>query len=320
MSRTEERGAIPTRHRGAVPRTRTWGVALAFVTSLVSGVSIYTNGHAVRRFDGSAAFTTAKNLVATVVLGAMLTVLTARRSDAGWTPPRTARARWGLVAVGVVGGSVPFLLFFEGLSRATSSDAAFIHKTLVVWVALLAVVVLRERLGWPHLAAIAALVVGQVLLTDDLAGVGLGSGEALIFAATLLWSVEVVIAKRLLGQLSPLTVGVARMAIGALILVGWLAVSSQLGDLVAYGAAQWGWVLLTGLLLTAYVATWYAALARAQAVDVTAVLVFGAVVTAALAGALDGVPLRPDVPGLVLVAAGVAVVSLVPRARPALAR
>ncbi len=47
---------------------------------------------------------------------------------------------------------------------------------------------------------------------------------------------------------------------------------------------QWRWILLTGLLLTAYVATWYAALARAQAVDVTAVLVFGAVVTALLVG------------------------------------
>jgi drug/metabolite transporter (DMT)-like permease len=317
VSRTEVREVGGTRRRTVVPHTRAWGLGLAFVTSLISGVSIYTNGHAVRRFPGSAAFTTAKNLVAAVVLGALLAALTARRSAGGWTPPRTARTRLGLVAVGVVGGSIPFLLFFEGLSRATSSDAAFIHKTLVVWVALLAVVVLRERLGWPHLAAIAALVAGQSLLTDDLAGVGLGSGEVLVFAATLLWSVEVVIAKRLLGHLSPLTVGVARMALGALVLVGWLAASDQLGELADYGAAQWGWVLLTGLLLTGYVATWYAALARAQAVDVTAVLVFGAVVTAALAGALDGVPLRADVPGLVLVAAGVAVVSLLPRARPA---
>jgi drug/metabolite transporter (DMT)-like permease len=246
----------------------------------------------------------------------LLAVVTGRRSRGGWTPPRTRGTRLGLVAVGVVGGSVPFLLFFEGLSRAASTDAAFIHKTLVVWVAILAVLVLRERLGWPHLAAMAALVAGQALLTDDLAGLGLGSGEALVLAATLMWSVEVVIAKRLLGSLSALTVGVSRMALGAVVLVGWLAVTGQLGDLLAYSASQWAWVLLTGLLLTGYVATWYAALARAQAVDVTAVLVFGAVVTAALAGLLDGVALRPDLPGLVLVAAGVAVVALRPRARP----
>ncbi|MGH9233952.1 MAG: EamA family transporter [Acidimicrobiales bacterium] len=313
MSRIE---VTPAQREGALPYTRAYGVGLAFVTSLISGVAVYTNGHAVRHFDGSAGFTTAKNIVAAAALGVLLAVVTGRRSRGGWTPPRTLGTRLGLVAVGVVGGSVPFLLFFEGLSRAASTDAAFIHKTLVVWVAVLAVLVLRERLGWPHLAAMAALVAGQALLTDDLAGLGLGSGEALVLAATLMWSVEVVIAKRLLGSLSALTVGVSRMALGAVVLVGWLAVTGQLGDLLAYSASQWAWVLLTGLLLTGYVATWYAALARAQAVDVTAVLVFGAVVTAALAGLLDGVALRPDLPGLVLVAAGVAVVALRPRPRP----
>lgn len=313
MSRTD---VTSTRRASPIPHTRAWGVGLAFVTSLVSGVSIFVNGHAVTRFEGSAAFTTGKNVVAAVALGALLAVVTARRSEEGWTPPRTRMARLGLVAVGVVGGSVPFLLFFEGLSRASSTDAAFIHKTLVVWVALLAVVVLRERLGWPHVAAIAALVAGQAFLTDNLASLRLGSGELLIFAATLLWSVEIVIAKKLLGHLSALTVGVARMALGSVVLVGWLAVTRQLDELVSYGASQWGWVLVTGVLLTGYVATWYAGLARAQAVDVTAVLVFGAVVTAALAGALDGTPVRPDLPGLALVAAGVVAVALLPARRP----
>ena len=75
-------------------------------------------------------------------------------------------------------------------------------------------------------------------------------------------------------------------------------------------------MLLTGLLLTAYVATWYAALARAQAVDVTAVLVFGAVVTALLAGAADGAPVSAV--GTALVAAGAGLVALLAlRARPA---
>ena len=78
------------------------------------------------------------------------------------------------------------------------------------------------------------------------------------------------------------------MGFGTLLLVGWVAVSGAHGQLTGLDAEQWRWVLLTGLLLTAYVATWYAALARAQAIDVTAVLVFGAVVTALLAGAADG--------------------------------
>ena len=59
---------------------------------------------------------------------------------------------------------------------------------------------------------------------------------------------------------------------------------------------------MTGGSLTAYVATWYAALARAQAVDVTAVLVFGAVITAMLRYGIDHAAL-PSAVGLGLVGA-----------------
>jgi drug/metabolite transporter (DMT)-like permease len=298
-----------------IPATRSWGIALAFMTATISGVAIFTNGYAVRRFDGSAPFTTGKNLVAAVALAALAVALTSRRSREGWTSPRTAGERFGLVAVGLVGGSVPFLLFFEGLSRAASSDAAFLHKTLVVWVALLGIVFLRERIGWPHVVAISAIVGGQLLLTSDLTAIGLGSGEVLIFAATLLWSVEVVVAKRLLAHLSPLTVGVSRMGIGSVALVAWLAVTGQLSDMVGYSASQWGWIVLTGALLTGYVATWYSGLARAQAIDVTAVLVFGAVITAALSGAFAGASVRPDLVGLAMLATGSAIVALVPPRR-----
>ena len=70
------------------------------------------------------------------------------------------------------------------------------------------------------------------------------------------------------------------MGLGSVVLLVWLAVSGDLGLLtVAWTRAQLGWVLLTGVLLAGYVATWFAALPRAQAVDVTAVLVLGAVLS-----------------------------------------
>jgi drug/metabolite transporter (DMT)-like permease len=132
-----------------------------------------------------------------------------------------------------------------------------------------------------------------------------GAGEAMILAATLLWSVEVIVVKRLVVPLEPRTLAAARMALGTVVLVAWVAVSGRGSELLGLSASQWGWAVLTGALLTAYVATWYAALARAQAVDVTAVLVFGAVVTAVLAGAADGVAI--DGLGLVLIALGASV-------------
>lgn len=296
--------------------TRATGIALAFATAVVSGVSIYVNAHAVKHFGDATAYTTAKNGVAGLLLLALL-VAPARASTAAPGDGPRGRGRWAaLAAVAVVGGSVPFVLFFEGLARAEATQASFIQKTLVVWVALLAVPLLRERFGAPHLLAVCCLVAGQAWLVGSAGTVAFGQGEAMILAATLLWAVEVVYVKRLLGSFAPRTLAAARMGFGTVLLLGWVLVTGRLGDLTAYGAEQWRWVVLTGLLLTAYVATWYAALARAQAVDVTAVLVFGAVVTAVISAVADGASV--SVPGSALVVAGVALVAAtVVRRRPA---
>jgi drug/metabolite transporter (DMT)-like permease len=293
---------------------RATGIALAFATALVSGVSVYVNGHAVKHFGDATVYTTAKNAIAGVLLIALALVPWNARGAA--PALRLPIRRWpALVAVAIVGGSVPFVLFFEGLARAEATQAAFIQKTLVVWVALLAVPLLGERFRAPHALAIVLLVAGQAWLAGSAGTVVFGTGEAMILAATLLWSVEVVYVKRLLDSLAPRPLAVARMGLGTLLLLGWLAVSGKLGQLTGLDATQWRWVVLTGLLLAAYVATWYAALQRAQAIDVTAVLVFGAVVTAVLSGAADGA--RVSVAGTILVAAGSAVAVLAAlRVRP----
>jgi len=280
-------------------------------------VSIFVNEYAVRQAPNAVVYTTAKNAVAGVLLLALVLVpaRTAPRQPATETPRMLP-----LVAVALVGGSIPFVLFFEGLARAEATQAAFIQKTLVVWVALLAVPLLRERLLPVHGAAIALLLAGQAWLAGNAGAVVVGTGEAMILAATLLWAVEVVYVRRLLASYGSRSLAAGRMGIGTVFLLAWLAASGRIGRLAGLSLAQWRWVVLTGLLLTAYVALWYAALARAPAVDVTAVLVLGAVVTAVLAGAFDGTAV--SIPGVGLVAAGVAAAAYAAlrRAPPAEAR
>jgi drug/metabolite transporter (DMT)-like permease len=275
-----------------IPKTRRWGLILAAVTAAVSGFAVFINGYGVRAWSAagasSAAYTTSKNLLAALFLGGIAYAV-ARRSP-GTLRPQTASQWRRLGFIGVIGGGVPFLLFFEGLSRASSAQAAFIHKTLLVWVALLAVPFLAERLSALH---------------TGVSGLRFGTGEAMILAATLMWAVEVIVAKRLLADVPAPTVAVARMGIGAVVLIGWTAVTGGFASLAALDATQWGWALVTGVVLTAYVATWYGALARAHAVDVTAVLVFGAVITAMLDTGVRGVPL-PSTAGLVMVTLGAA--------------
>jgi len=65
------------------------------------------------------------------------------------------RSVW--VGVGY-GGGLAFALFFEGLSKTSATTAAFVQKSLVVWVIVLAVPLLREQVGPPQWAAVALLV------------------------------------------------------------------------------------------------------------------------------------------------------------------
>jgi drug/metabolite transporter (DMT)-like permease len=189
-----------------------------------------------------------------------------------------------MAAVAVIGGSVAFVLFFEGLARASSTQAAFLHKTLVIWVAVLAVALLGERLRALHLAAIAVLLVGQAVLAGGLAGLRFGTGELLVIAATLLWSVETVLAKWLLREVPVRYVVVTRMAAGAVLLTAWIALTGRWSTLAGLSTEGWAWATATGVILAGYVALWYSALALAPAVDVTAVLVLAAVVTGLLNG------------------------------------
>jgi hypothetical protein len=82
----------------------------------------------------------------------------------------------------------------------------------------------------------------------------------------------------------------------------WAVLRGEVGDLTGLTLSQWGWALLTGAFLSAFVVSWHLALARAQAVDVTAVLVLGAVITALLNAGIRNIDFRPM--GLVLLGCG----------------
>ena len=298
------------------PDRRGLGIGLAFGTAVISGVSVFVNSYGVRAAPDPTVYTTAKNLVAAIVL-LLLFAAGARWNAPRPVPPMSPRRRLGLVTVAVIGGSVPFVLFFTGLAHASSTHAAFVHKTLVVWVALLAVPLLGERLGSLHYAAIGLLLAGQAVLGGGLAGFRFGTGELMILAATLLWAAEVIVVKRIVGGIPPDVLAVARMGLGVVLLLGWVAASGRWPLLTGLSAEGWRWALLTGLLLAGYVATWYRALALAPAVDVTAVLVVAAVITAALNVAVKGVPVTSEAGlGILMLLAGAALVAAT-RARPA---
>jgi drug/metabolite transporter (DMT)-like permease len=326
MSVDYQRGQRPVKRQ--IP-----GAQIAGATALISGVSVFVNSYGVRAVTSPTVYTTAKNLVATLVLGGASLVawrVRVRRdgstpanfatpsreptashdpragtSFAPATPVRPGALHWlGLAYVGVVGGGLAFVLFFNGLAQSAPAPAAFWRDTMVLWVAVLAVPFLRERVRWWNVAAVALLILGEITLTGGVGHLGASRGESSVLAATVLWAVEVVIAKRLLRCVSPAALAVVRMGVGGAALIAYLAATGSLGALVTLNATQIGWALWTGLLLSAYVATWMAALARARALDVTSVLVASALVTWLLQLAAGTTTLARNSLGLVLIALG----------------
>ncbi|MDX2382011.1 MAG: EamA family transporter [Acidimicrobiia bacterium] len=251
------------------------GLLLALSTALVSGAAVYINGRAVRQFPSPTVYTTGKNLVAALLL---VFVLLAVVRGTGGRPvaPSTTRHRLGLATIAVIGGAVPFLLFFEGLARASSTDAAFLHKTLVVWASILAVSVLHEHIGPVHVVAVAALVAGHAALAGGIGLGHVGTGEVVILLATLCWAVELIVVKRLVAEIAPATVATARLTGGVALLLAWLGVTGRLHELVALDASQAAWLAATGVILALFVTLWFHAIAAARVVDVTAILVLPA--------------------------------------------
>jgi drug/metabolite transporter (DMT)-like permease len=298
FERTSQRPPSTDRRSGQVGT----GVVLAIGAALISGLAIYLNAFAVKQLPDAAVYTTLKNAVAAAILIAAALAFGAARDLR-----RIERSSWpAVVLVGVVGGGIPFILFFVGLAQASAPSAAFIQKTLFVWVALLAVPFLGERLGLVPIGALAVLLAGQALVLPP-TGMRWGMGETLILIATLMWGAETILVKHLLAAVPAQVMAALRMGIGLIVLVGYLALAGKLSIVVGLNGAQWSWALLTGVILAAYVATWFAALRRAPASVVASVLVLGAVVTGALTAVSKGAAPDPAVVGgyvVIVVAAG----------------
>jgi drug/metabolite transporter (DMT)-like permease len=259
------------------------GLLWALGTTLVSGFSVYVNKFGVSQVPDAFVYTTVKNSLVVVGLLAAAGLLAGWREMRGFT-----RRQWaGWLSLGLVGGGIPFLLFFQGLSQASAPSAALVHKSLFLWVALLGAPLLKEKLGGWQLAGLAVLAAG-VFLMQPPAGWGWGRGETLMLTATLLWAVETILAKKVLAGISAHTAALGRMGVGALVMWTFLGLTDRAGSALALNATQWLWVAATSLFLMAYVWTWYRALKAAPATLVTSVLTLSAVITILLAAVLEG--------------------------------
>jgi len=253
------------------------GVCFALLTALVSGSAIFFSSFAVKALKDPFVFTTLKNIIVALALCSFFILYKK------WSELKLIKTKeWiYLILIGIIGGGVSFLLFFKGLSITSAITGGFIHKTLFVWVSILAVIFLKEKLGKLQWVALGILVLGNFLL-GAFNSFRFGMGEMMILLATILWAIEYVLAKKVLSNLDSLTVAWARMFFGSLTLISYLLANGKASQLFLLDKNQWGWTVLIAIFLLGYVVLWYRALKLAPASVVSSVLVSGSLVTTSL--------------------------------------
>lgn len=250
---------------------RRTGIVLVLTTALISGISIALNAYAVKGFDSSV-FTLAKNAIVAFALAA---VVLATRIDLRAIPARS----WLLLGVvGLIGGALPFLLFFYGLSLVSGAAAGLIHKTLFVFVGIFAWLFLRERFSPFALLGAALILSGTVLSIRG--SLVFEAAHLFILAATVLWALENVLSKHLTKTLPARLVAFGRMGFGSVFLLLFVLATGKGPLLVSMTPAQYGWIALTSLFLLGYVFTYYEGLARIRVSTAAALLSLGAPITA----------------------------------------
>jgi drug/metabolite transporter (DMT)-like permease len=153
-----------------------------------------------------------------------------------------------LVAVG-------YALQTAGLERTTVSSTGFITGLYVVFTPLLALLFFGTRIGLAVWVGVGLSTVGLALLT----GIDTGrlAGDLLVLAASLVYSVQIVLMERYAPRYDPLALTQAEMlaAFG-----GFAVVAVATGQLeVPHGWTVWSALLVTGIFASALgflVQTW----------------------------------------------------------------
>jgi len=250
------------------------GIALAGLTALISGAANYANGMVVTGID-PLVHTTVKNvLVGLLVIG----VITQAKSWKGLSSLN--KSDWlKLWLIAIIGGSVPFVLFFTGLKEIGGLEGSFIHKTLIFWVAFMAMPLLKEKVSLKMWAGILLLYASNFVFMTPLKSSTWLNGHSLVLMATWMWAVENILAKKMLKHIATEILVGARMVLGSLILLGMTFVSGKGALILDLTGRQWLMLFGVALLLFGYVMTWYKALASTRVTLVASILVGATVVT-----------------------------------------
>jgi drug/metabolite transporter (DMT)-like permease len=165
---------------------------------------------------------------------------------------RRGGAAGALLGLLLAGG---YVLQTAGLERTTVSSTGFVTGMYVVLTPLIAVLLLRSRIGATAWLGVAISTAGLALLS----GIHGGSagGDLLVLAGAAVYSVQIVLMERYAPRYDPLAFTLVEMAAAC---VGLAVVAVARGELgLPHGLTVWGALVVTGVFASALaflVQTW----------------------------------------------------------------
>ena len=271
------------------------GFLLVLGTAFISGLSVFVNKFGIAVINPYI-FTGLKNIIITLLIISWLLMMK------DWKILKNLKQKqWLLlILIGLVGGFVPFLLFFKGLSMTSGVQAAFMHKTMFIYITILAFVFLKEKISKNFLIAGLLLLLGNILLLK-LTSYSFGLGDVLILIATLFWAGENVLSKYMLNDLPSRIVIWGRMFFGSIFIILFLLMTNQIGLVSSLSINQLGWVMITSVLLFGYVCTWYSGLKYIKVSEAAVILLLATPITTLLSWMfLDKALLISQIIGIIL--------------------
>ncbi|HLD85155.1 MAG TPA: DMT family transporter [archaeon] len=253
------------------------GTLLAIIAAVVSGVSIPANKVFVVNID-PIVFTA----VRAIIIGIVFLVLSLATNK----NKKFFSVSWKYFAsIAIIGGAIAFALYFTGLKLTTAGRAAFLHKTLPLYTALLAFAFLKEKITKKYTIAIFVMFLGTIAIysasinpTDLWSNPQLG--DMLVISAAILWAVENTIVKKAMkkGETN-FVVSFSRMFFGGLILFGAVILMGKTSVLMSFSMQQIINIAISTALLFAYVLFYYMSLKMINVSKATVLLLIAPVIS-----------------------------------------
>ena len=279
------------------------GIALALIAALISGFSVFMNGVAVKLAD-PVAYTILKNVGAFALLGLIILAC----GELGRIRSLTRRQWATLAIIGLIGGSIPFAMFFYGLKLGGAAASSFIFRSLFVFAGVFGYLILKETPSPKDVAAGFAILIGNALLISG--GMQFGAGQLFVLGATMLWALEYTISRKALADIAPRTVMASRMLFGSLVLIAAMGFGGSMGSFASIGVETIQWLVLTSILLGAFMMAWYTSLKYLPVLKAASMLALGGIVSAVLEMSFLGTAVTAlEAAGLFIILVGVAAIA-----------